>query len=212
MVVPVGERYQQNLYLFQKTGGELVREALLPTLFVPMTGEAEALRQVQPDPASPSIGNGDFEQVIGDSNKPAGWHYQRQLKLISDAEAPSGNHYVTFTNLHPGRGCRALQGLGVDGRKVKRLKLTLYVRGQDIRPGLASDQLPAAIITFYDENRDTASHGVMGPWRGTFPWRKQSAQIDVPPRAREAILRIGLLGAVGELSFDAIELAVDGDE
>ena len=42
MVIPVGERYQQTLYLLKKTDGKMVSEALQPTLFVPMTGEAEA--------------------------------------------------------------------------------------------------------------------------------------------------------------------------
>ena len=41
MVIPVGERYSQTLYLFAKKGGKLETEALLPTLFVPMTGKAE---------------------------------------------------------------------------------------------------------------------------------------------------------------------------
>ena len=47
MIVPVGERYQQNLYLYRKTKGELKSEALKATLFVPMTGEAEAKRAKQ---------------------------------------------------------------------------------------------------------------------------------------------------------------------
>jgi protein-L-isoaspartate(D-aspartate) O-methyltransferase len=38
MIIPVGERYQQTLYLLKKTKGQLVPEALRPTLFVPMTG------------------------------------------------------------------------------------------------------------------------------------------------------------------------------
>ena len=41
MIVPVGERYEQVLYLFKKKDGKLESEALRPTLFVPMTGEAE---------------------------------------------------------------------------------------------------------------------------------------------------------------------------
>ncbi|MFH1922812.1 MAG: protein-L-isoaspartate(D-aspartate) O-methyltransferase [Planctomycetota bacterium] len=212
MVIPVGERYQQNLYLFQKTEGRLVREALLPTLVVPRTGEAEERRQVQPDPANPSIRNGDFEKTEADADKPAGWHYQRQLELISNGDAPSGNNYVTFTNSEPGRGCRALQGFAVDGREVKRLKLTLHVRGEDIRSGVFSSDLPAAAVTFYDENRATTGQDMMGPWRGTFSWRQQSATLDVPLHARAAILRIGLLGATGEISFDAIELAADREE
>ena len=61
MVIPVGERYQQTLCLMKKVDGELVREELRPTLFVPMTGTAESNREVQPDPAHPQIVNGSFE-------------------------------------------------------------------------------------------------------------------------------------------------------
>jgi len=206
MIVPVGERYKQNLYLLRKTDGRMVTEALRPTLFVPMTGEAEDQRRVLPDPANPSLANGDFEERIGDSQWPAGWHYQRQLALISDDDAPSGTNYVKFTNREPGLGCRALQGLGVDGRVVKQLQVTLDIRGKNIRAGQSADQLPAFIVTFYDANRATVGHAKMGPWRGTFPWKEQSARIDVPTVAREAIARIGLLGAVGELSIDNIRL------
>ncbi|HEY6564014.1 MAG TPA: protein-L-isoaspartate(D-aspartate) O-methyltransferase, partial [Pirellulaceae bacterium] len=61
MIIPVGERYQQTLYRLAKTDGKLVREALQPTLFVPMTGRAESERDVQPDPARPTLINGSFE-------------------------------------------------------------------------------------------------------------------------------------------------------
>ena len=206
MIVPVGERYKQNLYLLRKTNGRMVTEALRPTLFVPMTGKAEDRRRVLPDPANPSLANGDFEERVDNSKQPAGWHYQRQLALISDDDAPSGTNYVKFTNREPGLGCRALQGLGVDGRAVSQLQVTLEVRGENIRPGQSADQLPAFIITFYDENRGTVANAGMGPWRGTFPWKEESARIDVPAAAREAIARIGLLGAVGELSIDNIRL------
>jgi protein-L-isoaspartate(D-aspartate) O-methyltransferase len=66
MIVPVGERYRQTLYLFQKVDGKLKRVALLPTLFVPMTGKAEDGRQVRPDPLHPKINNGSFEEVSTD--------------------------------------------------------------------------------------------------------------------------------------------------
>jgi len=61
MIIPVGERYQQTLYRMTKRDGKLVREPLRPTLFVPMTGTAEASRQQLPDPANPQLANGDFE-------------------------------------------------------------------------------------------------------------------------------------------------------
>ncbi len=52
LIVPVGERFQQNLYLFRKTDGKLVGQALEPTMFVPMTGNAERQRLVKPDGAN----------------------------------------------------------------------------------------------------------------------------------------------------------------
>jgi len=206
MVVPVGERYRQTVYLLKKVDGKMVSEALLPTLFVPMTGRAEEERKVLPDPTKPTIHDGDFEKVFGDPPKPTGWHYQRQLELVSEDDAPSGKNYVTFSNSEPGRGCHALQGFGVDGRKVRQLQVSLQIRGRDIRPGQDARQLPVLVVTFYDENRASVGRGVLGPWRGTFPWQHETGRIDVPARAREAVLRIGLLGAVGEMSLDDIVL------
>jgi protein-L-isoaspartate(D-aspartate) O-methyltransferase len=209
MVIPVGERYQQTLYVMTKRDGRLVGEALKPTLFVPMTGQAERGREVQPDPTRPAVVNGGFEHLEGDPPQAAGWHYQRQMTVVSSAQgdaAPEGDHYARFRNTVPGRGCQALQGFPVDGRRVPRLELSFHVRGQDIRPGQHSQQLPVVGITFYDENRATVGQWVVGPWRATFPWRAERALIDVPPRAREAIMRIGLLGAIGEIDFDGFEL------
>jgi protein-L-isoaspartate(D-aspartate) O-methyltransferase len=216
MIVPVGQRYQQVFHLLRKADGKLATEALRPTLFVPMTGEAEQRRQVLPDPARPGLANGDFEETAGDPPEPAGWHYQRQLRLVApggqaflpaaDGPAPSGKHYVVFSNAEPGRMAQALQGFGCDGRRVKTLKVSLSVRGQGIRPGQDASQMPALVIAFYDENRGVLGEEVVGPWRGTFPWTAQSARVPVPPKAREAIVRIGLSGATGEIAFDNIRV------
>ncbi len=206
MVIPVGERYQQTLYLLKKENGKMVSEALQSTLFVPMTGRAEAGREVLPNPTKPTIENGGFETVDGDPPTPTGWHYQRQLKIIEGKDAPEGERFITFSNALPGRNSHALQGFAVDGRKVTQLELSARVRGRDIRPGPTSQQLPSITIGFYDENRAGVGEAGLGPWRGTFDWQTESKRIAVPQKAREAIVRIGLLGAVGEISFDAIEM------
>jgi len=41
IIVPVGSPNDQQLYLLQKSEGRLEQRAILPVLFVPMTGEAE---------------------------------------------------------------------------------------------------------------------------------------------------------------------------
>jgi protein-L-isoaspartate(D-aspartate) O-methyltransferase len=204
MVVPCGERYQQTLYLFKKTDGKMVSEALQPTLFVPMTGKAEAGREVLPNPARPTIENGGFETVAGDPPVPTGWHYQRQLELIIKKGAPEGKNYVTFKNAMPGRGAQALQGFAVDGRKVPFLQLSATVSGHDLRQGQNAKQLPGVVISFYDENRASVGEAGLGPWRGTFDWQTETKTLKVPPKAREAVMRIGLFGALGEISFDEI--------
>ncbi len=56
------------------------------------------------------------------------------MKVVSDKEAPEGGRYAVFSNAEPGRGSQALQGFAVDGRKVKMLNVSFYIRGQDIRP------------------------------------------------------------------------------
>jgi protein-L-isoaspartate(D-aspartate) O-methyltransferase len=206
MIIPVGQRYQQVFYLLKKTGGKMETEALRPTLFVPMTGEAERRRKVKPDPLHPAIVNGDFEQSAGTPEEAVAWHYQRQMELVSDPAIPARGRYATFSNTEPGRHAQALQGFAVDGRRVRFLKVSAMVRGEEIRAGQNASELPCVGITFFDENRAPLGEGGIGPWRGSFGWKRVEDQIPVPPKAREAIIRIGLFGATGKVSFDAIQV------
>jgi protein-L-isoaspartate(D-aspartate) O-methyltransferase len=213
MVIPVGERYQQTLYLMRKTGGELKSEALRATLFVPMTGQAEAQRKVKPDPKNPQISNGGFEEVVpsadGKTREPTGWHYQRQLSVSEDADAPDGQHVASFHNAEPGRGCHALQGFAVDGREVAVLSLKFWAKGKNIIPDTQSNEIPRIVVTFYDDRRATVGEASVGSFMGSFDWREEKGTIRVPLRAREAIIRIGLLGATGELALDGVELRAE---
>jgi len=206
MVIPVGQRYQQTLYLMRKTAGKLQAEALEPTLFVPMTGQAEAMRRVLPDPSKPALVNGSFEQAEGDPPRPAAWHYQRQCRLVSDDRSPDGKHYLLFVNAEAGRGSHALQGLALDGRQVRRILVECMVRGRQLRPGPAPGMAPMLAITYYDQRRAIIGQSVLGPWRGTFDWRPERALFNVPLQAREAIVRVGLLGGTGELGIDQVRL------
>jgi protein-L-isoaspartate(D-aspartate) O-methyltransferase len=209
MIIPVGERYQQVLYLFKKKDGKLVSEALRPTLFVPMTGTAETNRQVKPDPLHPKLVNGSFEEAVGSAGEPTGWYYCRQMKTVTAADAPDGQHYVTFTNVDAGRGCRAMQGFALDGRKVHELEASCDVKGKDIVFGPTPDERPGMTVTYFDENRAIIGRVYVGhawPWRGTFAWQQLSERIAVPVATREAICHIGLFGATGEVSFDNVQI------
>lgn len=207
MVVPVGERYQQTLYLLKKTNGQLDAVALRPTLFVPMTGDAEDKRIVKPDPLNPQVANGDFELKPMTKDFMPGWYYQRKLKWVADKLAPKGEHYITFENDEQGKPAHLMQGFAIDGRKIKSLKLSLSFKCKDIQVGLFPYDLPGASITFYDELRRDLGRVEIGPFRGTKnDWQHYFKEARVPSKAREALIRIGMFGATGEASFDNIRL------
>lgn len=215
MIIPVGERYQQTLYRMTKQDGKLRREPMRPTLFVPMTGEAEETRQRLPDPANPRVVNGDFEAAAaGDStdsvNHIPGWYYARQVQRMQSGDAdgsiPQGKAYVRFANQTPGLNSHLLQGIAIDGRQVSMIRLSGAVRADSIRKGPDSDAMPAIAISFYDQQRRELGAAVLGPFRRSRSWRSVSRLIRVPATTREAILRIGLFGATGTIDFDKVAI------
>ncbi len=223
MIIPVGERYQQTLFRMTKVDGELVKQPLRPTLFVPMTGTAEDGRQLKPDPAHPRVVNGDFETAAkGDQedlidNVP-GWYYGRQVQRIdrdriataeSDDNEPSGGGglaFARFFNETPGLNSHLLQGIAIDGKSVTMIRLSGKCRTNDVRVGPSSEAIPVIAISFYDELRQDLGTFSIGPFRGTRSWRSSSRLIRVPPQTHEAIVRIGLFGATGTADFDDIRI------
>ncbi|QDS96243.1 Protein-L-isoaspartate O-methyltransferase [Roseimaritima multifibrata] len=215
MIIPVGERYQQTLYRMIKKDGKLERQPLRPTLFVPMTGEAEDGRQQKPDPSNPKVINGDFSQSGDSSIHIPGWYYGRQVHqvpaetdIVSGSSAStageSDGSYIRFENETPGLDSHLLQGLAIDGREVTMARLSGRVRTRAVVGAEGSDRLPIVAITFYDELRRERGTFWLGPFRGTRGWKSESRLIRVPPQSREAILRIGLFGATGVADFDDI--------
>jgi protein-L-isoaspartate(D-aspartate) O-methyltransferase len=207
MIIPVGERYQQTLYRVTKRGDQLEREPLEATLFVPMTGAAEDARQKQPDPLHPEAFNGGFEQVLGDTDQPAGWHYLRQASAPRASDAPEGERFISFTNKQPGVASQVLQGFALDGRSVSRLKLQCQVRGADLKEDPTTHGAAAVIVSFYDERRAPIDDAQLGPWNDSFDWQEAAAEILVPLAAREAILAVGLHGGTGRLDLDALTMS-----
>ncbi len=206
MVIPVGERYQQTLYLMRKKDGKLTAEALQPTLFVPMTGAAEANRKVKPDPKKPRAVNGDFEEPLGADGFISGWYYHRQAEWIADPKAPVGQHFATCTNADPGRTSHMLQGIAIDGREVPEIDLSTWVSYENAQYPQTADAFPSVGITFYDEDRRDLGHNWLGPFRGSAEWTKVEKRFRVSPRTREGILRVGLFGATGKISFDDVRI------
>jgi protein-L-isoaspartate(D-aspartate) O-methyltransferase len=205
IVVPVGERFQQTLYLMRKRNGKLEKEALRPTLFVPMTGTAEDRRQVFGDPEKPEFLNGDFEEPLPENGFVPGWYYQRQLVLETEG-APNGKRFISFESEVAGRPANLLQGVALDGRAVPRIRLSAMVKLENVQVGLARDELPGISIRFFNEQRSMLGTYFIGPFRGTRDWREEAGVFAVPKASRFAIVAVGLLGATGKASFDNVKL------
>ncbi len=204
IIIPLGERYEQMFYLIEKQDGKLTTKKLIPTYFVPMTGISEEQRKVQADPSWSMLRNGGFEEE-GDDGSPKGWYYQRQLQR-EKKNAPEGDAFVTFTNRDAGRGAMALQAFEVDGARVGSLQISLRVKGQDLKFGPSPLDKPSVVVQFYDVDRKPIDMAVVGPWKGSFDWKKASKQIRVAPEARGAVLRVGLNGGTGSLSVDDLQM------
>jgi protein-L-isoaspartate(D-aspartate) O-methyltransferase len=211
LVAPIGERYSQTLYLFTKKKGKLEREALLPTLFVPMTGKAEASRERKPDPANPQIVNGSFEEephFIAEGGQP-GWYYERQVTRITSDDAPHGRHYLEFKNTQPNLGAHLFQGFAIDGRKVSKIEISAWVKTENVVGDQQRDQVPSINLRLFDDQRELVKLKqpiIIGPFVGTSGWRQVTKTFYIPKDAREGILGIGLFGATGVASFDKVEM------
>jgi protein-L-isoaspartate(D-aspartate) O-methyltransferase len=217
MIIPVGERYQQTLYRMVKKDGQLQQQKLQPTLFVPMTGTAEASRKLLPDTANPTVINGGFEmKPDADESAPdfvPGWYYGRQAKCVTASESEKNQfprreseRFVRFSNETPGLGAHLLQGLAIDGSKIASIRLSGWNRTEKVKPGPEPESLPAIAISFYNDKREDLGTFSIGPFQGSRPWRSASRLIRVPAQTREAIVRIGLFGATGTADFDDIQV------
>lgn len=206
MIIPVGERYEQVLVLLTKRDGAMVREALVPSLFVPMTGAAEEARRVLPDGTRPALGNGGFEEVL-DDDVPTAWYYGRQMALAEGDDAPEGRRYLRFENAERGRPAQVFQGFPVDGRAIGKLEIALVARGDGVRDGNTAGESPAVVVQFFDERRARSARAAVSLPKGTFDWRPEQGTVTVPPWAREAIVLVGMLGAVGRFDVDDVRIS-----
>jgi protein-L-isoaspartate(D-aspartate) O-methyltransferase len=205
MIIPLGERYQQVFHLLEKQDGKLIQQRLQPTLFVPMTGQSEDLRTVQPDGSRPEIVNAGFEQT-DDAGRFAHWHYQRRAQPLAEGAA-EGSQCVRFENDEPGRTAHMVQGLALDGSRVPAVTLSCRYRGEDLAAGPQPHERASLQLHFYDDRRLPIGTATIGPWLvDSESWVTASGRIDVPSRTREAILQIGLNGATGVLDVDDIRI------
>ena len=66
--------------------------------------------------------------------------------------------------------------------------------------------MPLFAISFYDDSRREVGVVTLGPFIGTHNWSTALKIVRVPIQEREAILRVGLFGGVGEFSVDDLKI------
>lgn len=211
MIIPVGERYQQMLYRMRKVDGKLEQESLQPTLFVPMTGKAEANREVPPDPANPKLLNGSFEEDLIKDEMIPGWYYQFNCKRIDALDAPEGTQVAEFVNEDASQPCMLLQGMPLDGRIVKRIKLGGWIKTLSTTIGADRTRSTSLAIQYFDSKRNLIGYNYVGAVKGTTPWTLYQDEFRIPPTTREAIVSIGIFGATGTAWVDDVFLIPSKD-
>ena len=206
MIIPVGERYEQTLVRLQKRAGGLERTDLVPSLFVPMTGEAEERRAVLPNGVKPRLANSSFEECLPDSETPTAWYYGRQEALLENGNSPDGQRHLLLKNSEPGRPAHIFQGFPIDGRSVRELKISYQVRVAGLGSGRIPAEKPGVAIRFFDERRARSTR-LVAPLRIlNSEWTLVTGSLLVPTWSREAILQVGLMGATGQIEVDKIQI------
>ena len=206
MIIPVGERYEQTLVRLQKRAGGLERTDLVPSLFVPMTGEAEERRAVLPNGVKPRLANSSFEECLPDSETPTAWYYGRQEALLENGNSPDGQKHLLLKNSEPGRPAHIFQGFPIDGRSVRELKISYQVRVAGLGSGRIPAEKPGVAIRFFDERRARSTR-LVAPLRIlNSEWTLVTGSLLVPTWSREAILQVGLMGATGQIEVDKIQI------
>ena len=113
---------------------------------------------------------------------------------------------MSFQNEEIGRASHAMQGFAIDGRHVSTLEFSAWAKSEEVLWGREAEERPRVIVTLYDEQRKHLGTWWIGPWHGDNAWHQKKTTFRVPPATREGILRIGLFGAKGTISFDDIRL------
>ena len=207
MVIPLGERYHQDMYLLEKKDGKLVRQHLIPTLFVPMTGRSEKRGAVKPDPLHPRLLNGGFEAATtGRASR------RLALPAADGAGGERSSRGRIFRSLRKRRSRPNGAGAAGDGDRWTahwRLRFTLKVRPTRVVDGVESYHKASLQVFFYDEARRPMGESSIPSWKGTSDWQTVDASVPVPLGAREAIIRLGLNGATGRLDVDDVGMSAE---
>jgi hypothetical protein len=147
-----------------------------------------------------------FEDDEDGDGIPDGWYNLRDAKVVKGGMVGKGK-CLRFETDRPSRGARASRAFGVDGRKTGAMIMGLWVRVEKTHSGERMGEDPGLLLNMYDEELIPIAQANLGPWTTESigdDWVRVAKRIAVPPRARDAIFSIGLLGATGVLEVDGL--------
>jgi hypothetical protein len=99
-----------------------------------------------------------------------------------------------------------LQGMPIDGRSVRKIKLGAWIKLDGVKVGRDKEKSPSVAIQWFDSNRNRIGYNYVGGFKGTRNWKLEERVFSVPVEAREAIVSVGMFGSEGTAWFDGIVL------
>ena len=79
-----------------------------------------------------------------------------------------------------------LQGFAIDGRVVRQLEVSGFVKTENVVAGTQDlDQKPYIAITLYNDERRQIQRLDIGPFVGTAGWHEERRTFQIPKEARE---------------------------
>jgi hypothetical protein len=101
----------------------------------------------------------------------------------------------------------ASQTVPLDGKEVKKIEISGYVKAKDIVRGAKPWQKARINIEFKDgKGKRIGGWPIVEEFQGTFDWKKVSNTFEVPPETRRVDVYAGLLECKGEAWFDNLRM------
>ena len=211
MVIPVGERYRQDIYLMEKKDGKLVRKQLIPTLFVPMTGRSEKERTDQARSAQSAAFQWRLRGAGRIRASPRVGTTSAQMTLVS--EPPPKESILCGLRMKTGAAwLRRCRGCPSTAAKLGSLSFRFTAAHKAIVEGSECQRASRDLAIFYDDERrligdGTGRHASLEPPIGT----RSRGTAKIPTAARHAIVQLGLNGATGRLDVDDVRVTSGRD-
>jgi len=144
--------------------------------------------------------NGEFEMWEG-------WAYggSKDWGIVYE-DVKEGNGALWIKNDKP-IWSFASQSVTLDGRKIKKINISGFIKAKDIIPGVKPWQLARINLEFKDgKGKRIGGWPIVEAFSGTFDWKKVSQTFEVPINARRVDIFAGLLECTGSAWFDGLQL------